>query len=114
MKAEDGPIDSKYPLKETPSDNYSERTEWNVRDSDASFILTRGKVYGGTQLAIEMAAKYGRPVFTVDLNDPPEPAVVSAWIQKEGIRSLGIGGPREESEPGIYSQAFSYLRKLLE
>jgi Circularly permutated YpsA SLOG family len=32
-KAEDGPIDPKYPLKETPSASYLQRTEWNVRDS---------------------------------------------------------------------------------
>jgi hypothetical protein len=35
-KAEDGPIDSKYPLKETPSASYLQRTEWNVRESDAT------------------------------------------------------------------------------
>jgi hypothetical protein len=35
-KAEDGPIDPKYPLKETPSVTYVQRTEWNVRDSDAT------------------------------------------------------------------------------
>ena len=35
-KAEDGPIDAKYPLKETSSSSYLQRTEWNVRDSDAT------------------------------------------------------------------------------
>ncbi len=30
-KAEDGPIPDRYQLKETPSDNYAQRTEWNVR-----------------------------------------------------------------------------------
>jgi hypothetical protein len=37
-KAENGPIDPKYPLKETPSDVYIQRTEWNVRDSDATVV----------------------------------------------------------------------------
>jgi hypothetical protein len=32
-KAEDGVIDPKYPLKETPSLTYVQRTEWNVRDT---------------------------------------------------------------------------------
>jgi hypothetical protein len=35
-KAEDGPIEAKYPLKESPSASYLQRTEWNVRDSDAT------------------------------------------------------------------------------
>ena len=39
-KAEDGPIDPKYPLKETPSAAYLQRTEWNVRDSDATVLFS--------------------------------------------------------------------------
>ena len=38
--AEDGPIDARYPLRETPSADPSQRTEWNVRDSDATLVLT--------------------------------------------------------------------------
>jgi len=36
QKAEDGPIEAKYSLKESPSASYLQRTEWNVRDSDAT------------------------------------------------------------------------------
>jgi hypothetical protein len=32
-KAEDGPIDPKYPLNETPSVAYVQRTKWNVRNT---------------------------------------------------------------------------------
>jgi len=35
-KAEDGPINAKYPLKKSSSASYLQRTEWNVRDSDAT------------------------------------------------------------------------------
>ena len=35
-KAEDGTIDPRYTLKETPSSGYVQRTEWNVRDSDGT------------------------------------------------------------------------------
>jgi hypothetical protein len=38
-KAEDG---ERYPLKETPSAGYSQRTRWNVRDADGTLILTWG------------------------------------------------------------------------
>ena len=41
-RAEDGPIEERYPLRETWSRTYSQRTEWNVRDSDATLILCRG------------------------------------------------------------------------
>jgi hypothetical protein len=41
-RTEDGPVPDRYPLRETPSADYAERTEWNVRDSDATLILHRG------------------------------------------------------------------------
>jgi Circularly permutated YpsA SLOG family len=39
-KDEDGPIDPKYPLKETASAANIQRTEWNVRDSDATVLFS--------------------------------------------------------------------------
>jgi hypothetical protein len=46
-KAEDGPIHPKYPLKETPSVSYVQRTEWNVRDSDATVLFSIGRTLTG-------------------------------------------------------------------
>ena len=40
-RAEDGPLPARYPLRETPSASYPERTEWNVRDSDGTLVLHR-------------------------------------------------------------------------
>ena len=34
--AEDGPIDARYPLRETPGADPAQRTEWNIRDSDGT------------------------------------------------------------------------------
>jgi hypothetical protein len=39
-RAEDGRIPDRYYLQETPSRNYEQRTKWNVRDSDATLIIT--------------------------------------------------------------------------
>ena len=58
-RAEDGPIDDGYPLIETPSDRYVQRTRWNVRDSDGTLILLRGAAEGGTRITIEFAHKKG-------------------------------------------------------
>lgn len=38
--AEDGRIPSRYQLRETPSPDYAQRTEWNVRDSDGTVIFS--------------------------------------------------------------------------
>ncbi|MEI6194442.1 MAG: putative molybdenum carrier protein [Verrucomicrobiota bacterium] len=39
-RAEDGPLTTRYLLKETLSANYLHRTEWNVRNSQATVIFT--------------------------------------------------------------------------
>ncbi|MEZ6054758.1 MAG: putative molybdenum carrier protein, partial [Planctomycetaceae bacterium] len=51
-KAEDGPIDERYPLKETESAKYDVRTRRNVRDSDGTLVLTVGDPIGGTALTV--------------------------------------------------------------
>src|ERR1700756_2207050 len=53
-KAEDGPINCKYPLKETPSASYLQRTEWNVRDSDATVLFSiQPTLTGGSKRTME-------------------------------------------------------------
>ena len=38
-RAEDGRIDRRYALRETPAHDYQQRTRWNVRDSDGTLIF---------------------------------------------------------------------------
>jgi hypothetical protein len=45
--AEDGPIHTKYQLKEMPTDSHEERTEQNVIDSDGTLIISHGELTGG-------------------------------------------------------------------
>lgn len=112
-KAEDGPIATRYPLKETPSDDYSERTEWNVRDSDGTLVLTRDDPTEGTAFTIERAARLRKPCLVVDLSDKPSVSTVCAWVKDRRIRILNVAGPRESKCPGIYVQVCQFLRKAL-
>ena len=60
--AEDGPIPSRYQLRETPSRKYAQRTEWNVRDSDATALFTLApQMQGGTALTPDVAERLGKP-----------------------------------------------------
>jgi len=111
--AEDGPLDARYPLIETPSDDYAQRTAWNVRDSDATLILTRGAPSGGTALTLEVAERLGRPVRAVDLETSSEPRAVAAWVEQAAVRVLNVAGPRESGMPGIYADAVAFLRAVL-
>jgi hypothetical protein len=111
--AEDGPIDRRYPLAETPEEDYAVRTEWNVRDSDGTLVLTHGRPSGGTALTIAVARRLGRPLLVLDLAGAPAPAAARRWVEAEGIAVLNVAGPRESQRPGIHRRARRYLERAL-
>lgn len=107
--AEDGPIPARYPLVETPSAEYPQRTEWNARDSDATLILARGALSGGTAFTLDVARGLGRPTLVLDLAQAPHPDAVHAWCSAHDVRTLNVAGPRESGAPGIYAEARAFL-----
>ena len=111
--AEDGPIDPRYPLKETNSSEYRERTEKNVEDSDGTLILTCGAPSGGTAFTIQMAEKHKKPYLVIDLDETEDPTGVVNWIKAQGIALLNVAGPRESKAPGINKRANAFLRQAL-
>ncbi len=113
-RAEDGTIATQYRLRETPSSDYLQRTEWNVRDSDATLILTRGEVEGGTAATAQYAGRHEKPLLIVDLLSEPPVETARQWLSQNRIRTLNIAGPRASKQPAIYRQALDYLLKLLQ
>jgi len=111
--AEDGPIDRRYPLRETPSPEPAQRTAWNVRDSDATLVLVRGEPAGGTAFTIAEAERRRRPVLVVDLERPPDRDEVRAWLRSAAAGTLNVAGPRESEAPGIHGSASGFLFHLL-
>jgi hypothetical protein len=103
-RAEDGPIAPAYGLRETPSADYAQRTEWNVRDSDGTVIITLGSgLGGGSRLTAEVAAAIGRPCLHLsrERDGDEAGAQLAAFLTTHGIRTLNVAGPRASSEPGI-------------
>lgn len=112
-RAENGRIDSRYPLMETPSRGYRQRTEFNVRDSDGTLILHRGNIKGGTSLTVKLAKQHWKPLMLIDLTKSPSPESVRCWVAENGIKTLNVAGPRESGEPGIYDAAVTFLKEVL-
>jgi hypothetical protein len=127
--AEDCPappgVRAKYPrLRETPLADPAQRTEWNVRDADASLILLDAggiAASGGTALAQALAARDRKPLLVLDVSAPEAAARARAWLA--GLLAahkaatpfrLAIGGPRESEAPGIYDPARALVGGLLE
>lgn len=113
-RAEDGPISERYPLDETPSEAYEQRTAWNVRDSDGTLIITDGTMDGGTALTREEAKQRGRPVLHVRTDDPAPVEMIRAWGEEHDVRLLNVAGPRASEVEGIYDGARTILDQLLD
>ena len=111
--AENGPIDPRYPVNETKSSEYGERTERNVGDSDGTLILTWGDPTGGTDFTIQMAEKHKKPYLVIDLGETKDPTEVGIWIKAHAIGVMNVAGPRESKNPGIYQMAKKFLREVL-
>ena len=72
-------------LRETEVTQLAMRTEWNVRDADATLIFSHGAPSGGTALTASFAERYGKPVLCVDLAGGDEAAAaeeVLAWLER--------------------------------
>jgi hypothetical protein len=111
--AEDGPIASRYPLVETPQATPAQRTAWNVRDTEATLVVTRGAPRGGAALAIDRARAERHPVLVLDLATGWDLAAVERWLDRCAARVLNVAGPRESEAPGIYEESLPLLTALL-
>jgi hypothetical protein len=112
-RAEDGRIPERYPLQETPSEEYAQRTAWNVRDSDGTLIIAPAPLDGGTALTKDEAEQQDRPVLHVRPDDPVPVPMIRAWGTEHDVRVLNVAGPRAR-EDGIYDAARAVLDDLLE
>ena len=111
--AEDGVIDARFPLDETPNGEPAQRTAWNVRDADATLILSQGVLTGGTALTAEIAERLEKPLLVIDLRKPVPIAHVLSWMRRAAVRVLNIAGPRESQAPGITKDARDFVGRLL-
>jgi Circularly permutated YpsA SLOG family len=114
---------ARYPgLRETPLSDPAQRTEWNVRDSDAILIIvdrTGLAASKGTRGATEWTGRYSKPLLVVDAGQPDADGQAAAWLRGQRRRfgadmALGVGGPRESEASGIYASARSLMVRVLQ
>ena len=104
-----------YPeLKETPSQDYRERTIWNVRDSDATLILKPREIESsyGTDYTMGAADALACPCLVLGHVDVSS---AIAWLDSLGDDlDLNVAGLRESKCPGIYDMTHSLITEILE
>jgi hypothetical protein len=103
-RAEDGEIGPQYLLKETPLAQYVQRTEWNVRDSDGTVLVTLdNRLSGGTRQTLQFARRHKKPCLHLARTVPMERTVTAlrTFIRDHGIKTLNFAGSRDSDEPGV-------------
>ena len=110
--AEDGIIPVRYPLRETYSTDYELRTEYNVRDSQATMIIYRSMMGPGTQATKRFCQQYDKTFLEVDLSREVRPGDIIEWLGGKNIEILNIAGPRESQSPGIYFATMGLLNDI--
>jgi len=129
-ECEAGIIPAEFPLQETPGERSpeamdvprSQRTEWNVRDSDGTLVITEGNANWsgartldvGTRWAMQCAEIYGKALLVSDVTDPQATEKIREWIERTPIKVLSVGGPAESTSPGIGDRAYRLLRGVFE
>lgn len=110
------PLPAKYKnMKETPSTDFETRTKWNVRDSNATLLISRGKLEGGSDLTLKCAIKLGRPCLHVNLEELSIPESIDkilTWLSEGHYEVLNIAGPRNSEDKNIYDEASLILRPV--
>jgi hypothetical protein len=112
-KSEDGVIPERYPLTETTTDDYSQRTECNVQTGDGTLVLIDKDADKGTLLTINLCKRYNRPFIIADVSKNNDYVKIIEWIEANNIDILNIAGSRESFSPGIYRRAYRFLHKVL-
>lgn len=111
-RSEDGPIEPVYQLVETPSRNYLERTQWNVRDSDATAIFTLAdELEGGSRRTADFAARLAKPC--IHLRPGVHPRFLARFLSARAVKTLNVAGKRESSQPGIHEFVMTFLCEAL-
>jgi hypothetical protein len=105
-------------LRETPSADPHQRTEWNVRDSDRLLVIIdhRGLSSSGTEHAMRHAHELDRLLLVLNLDEEGDIGRAVSWLSDSQQEQLAvcIAGPRESEAPGIYAAAKAILGAVLD
>ena len=116
-----GLIPCVFPLRETPTERSplaphiprSQRTEWNVRDADATLVLQLSYVDDpGTQNTLDFCYRFRKHNCNLSLLESGAAQRVCSWLLDHDIRVLNVAGPSEKTQPGVGDATFALLAEV--
>jgi len=103
-RAEDGAVPNQYALRETPTRNYLQRTEWNARDADGTVVFSlAAELTGGSLKTVGFARRHRRPWLHLSaaLHGQRAAEMLREFVREHKIGTLNVAGPRASKEPEI-------------
>src|SRR5258708_37686607 len=85
-----------------PSVAYVQRSEWNVRDSDAAVLLSIAPTLSdGSKKTMEFAREYNKPRLDLhpEIENPADK--LRTFLKANSVEVLNVAGPRAIKEPGV-------------
>ncbi|CAG8567479.1 13365_t:CDS:2 [Cetraspora pellucida] len=115
---DNGKIPDEYPLQETKTNDYKERTKLNIKDAEATLIVIVSIFNSDnneTGLTIEEANNLNKLLKIINLDEEANniSEEVFKWIKEKNIKHLNMAGPRASTCEGIYDKTFIFMNSLL-
>lgn len=114
-QAEDGPIPTRYPLQELCG-GYPARTLANVNHSDASLIVYRVSISGGTASTLRFCKQHQRPCLLIDsaqFEIQQAVTMIEQFILRHQVETLNVAGPRASDCASIYRYTRDVLDRVI-
>lgn len=99
----------KYGMAECQEPGYAARTELNARDSDGTIRIAKNFGTPGERCTLIALHKYDKPHLDLSSRKLPQPEFALDWLLANHIKTLNVAGNSEDSAPGIFAQAKSFL-----
>lgn len=120
-RAEDGEIPECYQLVETESKDYPPRTALNIKEADATLILSKNSLFDrGTGLTLKLVKDMNKPYVKLNIGTALDSKLADTlcdWLIKlRGIKKrdliINVAGPRESRLPGLQATVKEFLTNV--
>jgi len=114
-RTDDGILSDKYSVKESADVSFSDRIEKNVLDSDATAILTHGRLTIGLKIVKDFAEKHNRPYLHVDLNENPlnlASALIRKWMINNQLEAIYFTGSKSIASLNINQEVIQIIEGI--
>ena len=95
-----------------PTESYLERSKRNIRESDGTLILSRGRLNSDSHYTEKWALKYDKLMLHVDLSIITPffaTVLINDWIMDYDIRVMNAVGPRASKDSKIYQSKLDII-----